>query len=97
MQSKKDRYAGGTAAKHYLQVTEDHFALGAKKDSAPYSALNPKTAQNTAQHAAGAEHAPNEKTPELPGFSSISSAFSQAGDYPHGDSNPGLLAENQTS
>jgi hypothetical protein len=56
------------AAKHYLQVTEDHFTLAAKMDSAKYSARKPKTAQNTAQHRARTEHAPNEKTPQIPGF-----------------------------
>jgi hypothetical protein len=43
------------AAKHYLQVTEDYFTLAAKTDSAKYSAQNPKTAQNTAQHRTGTE------------------------------------------
>lgn len=85
------------AAKHYLQVTEDHFALAAKTDSAKYSARNPKTAQNTAQHRARTEHAPNEKTPEIPGFSADLPAFSAIERYPQGDSNPCLLAENQTS
>jgi len=81
------------AAKHYLQVTEDYFTLAAKR-----------TAQNTAHSSpkqpkmqGSTEHAPNEKTPDLPGFSADSQVFSEAGQYPHGDSNPGLLAENQTS
>ena len=80
------------AAKHYLQVTEDYFTLAAKTDSAEYSAFSPKTAQNTAQHGARTEHAPNEKTPELSGFSAISPAFPAAGDYPRQDSNLHKLA-----
>ena len=64
------------AAKHYLQVTEDYFTLAAKKDSAKYSAFLPKTAQNTAQHQARTEQAPNEETPELSGFSALSPVFS---------------------
>ena len=80
------------AAKHYLQVTEDYFALAAKTHSAKYSAHFPKTAQNTAQHGARTEHAPNEKIPELSGFSAISPAFPAVGDYPRQDSNLHKLA-----
>ena len=80
------------AAKHYLQVTEDYFTLAAKKDSAKYSAFLPKTAQNTAQHQARTEQAPNEETPELSGFSALSPAFPAIGDYPRQDSNLHKLA-----
>jgi len=87
------------AAKHYLQVTEDHFAQGAatQKSGAQNGAHYAKTAQNTAQHGTRTEHAPNEKTPGIPGFSAISPGFSAVCKYPQGDSNPCLLAENQTS
>ena len=90
------------AAKHYLQVTEDHFALAitkmeAQKSGAQNGAQNGKTAQNTAQHGTRTEHAPNEKTPEIPGFSAISPGFSAICKYPQPDSNRCLLAENQTS
>src|SRR5262249_20847014 len=61
------------AHKHYLQVTDDYFALAADPNSAPNSTL---TAQNTAQHRARTERAPNEKTQENPGFSANSSVFS---------------------
>jgi integrase len=74
------------AQKHYLQVTEEHFAKAAA-DSAPDSALNPKTAQNPAHHRARTEHAPNAKAPEKPGLLHESLAFSAAGQYPRQDSN----------
>lgn len=51
------------AQKHYLQVTDADFHRAAKTDSAPDSAFWPKTAQNTAQHPARTEHAPNAKNP----------------------------------
>jgi hypothetical protein len=43
------------------------------------------------------QHSPNEKTPEAAGVSSFSLASLGTTNYPHGDSDPGLLAENQTS
>jgi hypothetical protein len=59
-------------AKHYLQVTEEHFAQAAKTDSAPNSALHAKTSQNAAMHRARTEHAPNAKIPgESEGFCEI--------------------------
>src|SRR5207245_11543855 len=59
-------HAAAIAQKHYLQVTEEHFALAADPNSAPNSARNVKTARNTAQHPARTEHAPSAKTPEIP-------------------------------
>ena len=74
-------WIGNTAAiaqKHYLQVTDQDFDRAAKTDSAKYSALQPKTAQNTAQHGARTEHAPNAKNPgdsevfcEIPSISEV--------------------------
>jgi hypothetical protein len=81
------------AAWHYLQVTEDHFTLAAH--STPDSARKANPAQDSAQHGARAEDAPNEKTPEIPGSNAISAVFSAVEGYPQGDSNPCLLAENQ--
>ena len=58
------------AAKHYLQVTDDHFAAGAA-DSAPTKAGRnpvqqpPATDENDLQ----ATNAENEKTPDFQGFS----------------------------
>lgn len=74
------------AQKHYLQVTEDHFTLAADPNIAPNSAPKGKTAQNTAQHPARTEHAPKQKTPEIPGFSANCPAISEVADYPQGDS-----------
>jgi len=74
------------ATAHYLQVTEEHFTLAAG-NSAPDSALSPKTAQKTAQHGTRTEREPNEKTPEFPGFSSVSPAFSAVSEYPRQESN----------
>jgi hypothetical protein len=74
------------AQKHYLQIPDSYFTLAANSDSAPNSARNAKTAQNTAQHGARTEHAPNEKAPEIPGLSVDSSGFSEVDQYPQGDS-----------
>ena len=73
------------AQKHYLQVTDSDFAQAADPNSAPNSA---RTAQNTAQHGPRTEHAPNEKTPENPGFCATSAVFSEVADYARRDSNP---------
>jgi integrase len=77
-------HAALIAQKHYLQVTEQDFQLAADPNSAPNSAL---TAQNTAQHRARTERAPNEKTPQFAGFSGDSSVISAVGEYPRQDSN----------
>jgi hypothetical protein len=82
------------AQKQYLQVTEAHFAQAAKANSAPDSA---PTAQNTAQHRVRTEHAPNEKPQEFLGFRADFSAFSDASQYPQGDSNPCLCRERAMS
>lgn len=73
------------ARKHYLQVQESYFVDAA--NSAPYSALLPETARQTAQHRARTEHAQNEKTPENPGFLEETAVFSGAPDYSQQDSN----------
>lgn len=77
------------ARKHYLQVTEEHYkaAIANAPNIAPRIAPKGKTSQNTSQHGARTEHAPNEKTPELSGFSSKSPVFSKASDYPRQVSN----------
>jgi integrase len=91
------------AQKHYLQTTEDDFrraaehgALGPtvdrQKNSAQNSALEPETAQNTAQHRVDTEHARNAKTLEKPGFPAISAGISANGHYARRDSNPQPLA-----
>jgi integrase len=85
------------AAKHYLQVTEEHFALATRTHSAPYIAPNAKTSQNTSQHRARTEHAPNAETPAEPGLTARSPAFSAAEGYPQGDSNPCLSLERAMS
>ncbi len=74
------------AAKHYLQVTDGDFdaAIQTARQTAH---LTPKTAQNTAQYGARPEHAPNEKTPENPGFLSISPVFSAVDHYTRQESN----------
>jgi hypothetical protein len=63
------------AAKHYLQLADDDFAAAAKTDGAKYGARNAKTAQNTAQHGACTERAPNEKPRKIRGFLRFSRVF----------------------
>jgi hypothetical protein len=57
------------AAKHYLQVTDDHFAAGAA-DSAPKKAVRNPVQQPPAtdENDLKATHDENEKTPDLQGF-----------------------------
>lgn len=93
-------WIGHTAAiaqEHYLQVTEDHFALAAKNNSAPDSA---RTAQNAAQHpSAPTAHGgrQSEKTPEKSGVFCEIAGESEVDDYPQGDSNPCLSRERAMS
>jgi hypothetical protein len=80
------------AQKHYLQVTDDYFDSAAGKDSAPDSAFSTETAQNTAQHRARTKHGRNEKTPEIPGFSSEITDTLGVKSYAWRDSNPQPMA-----
>jgi integrase len=72
------------ASKHYLQITDDHFRQAVQPDSAKYSA---QTSQNTAQHRARTEQAPNAETLENPGFEDENAEFCGAGNYPRQESN----------
>ncbi len=73
-------HTAAVAAKHYLQVTDADFERAA--NIAPHIARKAETAQNTAQNGAGTEHAPNEKTPELSGFSAKSLDFCEEKNSP---------------
>ena len=76
------------ANKHYLQVTDEDFAKAASPNSAKYSAPNPETAQDTAQHRAAPSTHGSRETPEITGFSSCSSGYTCAEEYARRDSNP---------
>jgi hypothetical protein len=69
---------------HYLQVTDEHFALAAQKSGAKSGT---EAAQKAAQHRTRTEHAPNKKTLGGPRVRSEFPAFSGVGEYPRQESN----------
>ncbi len=54
-------HASAIAQKHYLQVTDEDFALAAQMNIASISALSPKTSQREPR----TKHAPNENHPGI--------------------------------
>ena len=69
---------------HYLQVTDEHFALAAQKSGAKSGA---EAAQKAAQHRTRTEHAPNKKTLGSPRVRSDFPAFCEVTEYPRQESN----------
>lgn len=75
------------ARKHYLQVTDEHFAAAAKPlpEAVQKAAQNPaQSAHATARNDQQAESAAQEKTPVLQGFAAKTREISR---YPHGGQN----------
>jgi hypothetical protein len=72
------------ANEHYLQVTDEHFALAAQKGGAKSGA---EAAQKAAQHQARTEHVTNKKTLDGPRVRSDFPAFHRVSDYPRQEVN----------
>jgi integrase len=81
------------AKEHYLQTTDDLFAKAATPKAAQKAAQQKCEVVGNGEKSAGSK---NEKPGELPGNSQLVTASALTG-YPHGESNPGPLAENQIS